>query len=185
MDEQLQLLIDSKFAELESKVTSQSTDVMAQVHTALNGFEAKQKRLSKAAATKEQPETQETEVANTYAARIQELETKLAEKEAAETQSKKAAAVSEYVSRHPYSEEFGEFYLLKYENAMNITPKGILVDGKPLEESLKEFAEAKGSAFTTGTLSTSAGEDGQNTLMHTETVTTGKFDAAAYLSTLS
>lgn len=184
MDEQFLLLIEQKFAELETRVTSQSTDVMAQVNSTLNGFEAKQKRLAQKAATKE-PETQEQEVDNTYAARIQELETKLAEKEAAETQSKKAAAVSEYVSRHPYSDEFGEFYLLKYENIMNITPKGILVDGKPLEESLKEFAETKGSAFTTGKLSTNAGEDGQNTLMHTENVATGKFDAAAYLSTLS
>ncbi len=182
MDEQLLLLIETKFTELETKLTSQSTDVMAQVNNTLNGFEAKQKRLAQKAAAKEQPED---EVENTYATRIQELETKLAEKEAAETQSKKAAAVSEYVSRHPYSEEFGEFYLLKYESAMNITPKGILVDGKPLEESLKEFAETKGSAFTTGKLATNDGEDGQNTLMHTETVATGQFDATAYLSTLS
>lgn len=180
MDEELKLLIESKFAE-------QSDAILAQVNSTLNGFEAKQKRLAKTADVPTPPvqAAQESDTEDTYSARIQELETKLAEKEVAETQSKKAAAVSEYVSRHQYSEEFGEFYLLKYSDSMELSNKGIRVDGKPLEESLQEFASGKGKAFVTTVITTAPAEDGSATLMHTEKAPSNEFDANAFLSTLA
>ena len=178
-----QLISDTITSSLASAAESIKTEVMSSVNSTLNGYEAKRKRISKAQ-PKPAEANEETLEDSESDSRIAELERKLAEKEEQEIKSKKSSAVEAYARRHQASEEFGEYFLLKYESDISINKDGSMRVGKQsLEEALDSFKDGKGNYFFPATVTTEDNEEGSTT--EVKTTDSSGFDGDAFMSLLN